>query len=495
MFFNESNIAINLKKISSNKKERSSQINNNIAKAKIHKLELNVENNTASMIVDDCLDSFVTFPLENYNGGYISLVSNGTPRERGAYKSLKIISEDYELLIDFETIKSTDDLYEYFDCFYLKDLRISDIAINKPINECWRINERRHLSKVIDAVDCLQDFGNFAILTLKKRSFTNFKIILEYEQSWVRYGISFGTEIGQFPYILNQYGLCKSKKGSLAYIEAEGYRTIRGGLDQSQIPAANNIKRYIDINSNMSTNYYSRFMDINSSVIRSYSHHSLIFFIKSNESAYKINNKIYPISDNTIVYLPAGSEELIFKYGSKSINVRFELFNERNLEFCTITPKNPEEYQNEFNQLFNIWTQQESGYKYKCTALFYTILANIQSECQISHQKEIPKVIKPAFNYISDNYNDHNITISLCANMCEISEVYFRKIFQEYFGVSPKKYINDLRIKLAISLINSHTYSISEISEKVGFYNPKYFSTIFKKATGLSPSEYKEGIL
>ena len=89
MFFNESNIAINLKKISSNKKERSSQINNNIAKAKIHKLELNVENNTASMIVDDCLDSFVTFPLENYNGGYISLVSNGTPRERGAYEFKK----------------------------------------------------------------------------------------------------------------------------------------------------------------------------------------------------------------------------------------------------------------------------------------------------------------------------------------------------------------------------------------------------------------------
>ena len=69
---------------------------------------------------------------------------------------------------------------------------------------------------------------------------------------------------------------------------------------------------------------------------------------------------------------------------------------------------------------------------------------------------------------------------------------YFSSRFKEEKGVSPLKYLNDLRIELACKYLRNSNYKINQICFFVGFDNPLYFSKMFRRNMGMSPKEYRE---
>ena len=88
------------------------------------------------------------------------------------------------------------------------------------------------------------------------------------------------------------------------------------------------------------------------------------------------------------------------------------------------------------------------------------------------------------------NYKKSDLSIKEIADKSFMSEVYFRKLFKEEYGISPQKYIIDLRIQNAVGLISVGYYSLKEIAYMSGYNDYKYFSVEFKKIVGVSPSEY-----
>ena len=93
------------------------------------------------------------------------------------------------------------------------------------------------------------------------------------------------------------------------------------------------------------------------------------------------------------------------------------------------------------------------------------------------------------FKYLEENFNSPTLTNKILADKCKISEVYFRKLFKKLNGVSPQKYIINLKLEFAFHLLGSNLYSVSEVSQKSGFQDTKYFSRIFKKRYGYSPKD------
>lgn len=133
-------------------------------------------------------------------------------------------------------------------------------------------------------------------------------------------------------------------------------------------------------------------------------------------------------------------------------------------------------------------------YKTECMADFYGIIVKLEKSVS---KKYVPpdkrEKISSAIDYIVKNYNTP-ITNELLASMTDCSTVYFRKLFCEIYGMSPIKYVNNLRIKKAKEALGSDYSSISDIALMLGFNNIYEFSRAFKAHTGSSPTEYAKKI-
>ena len=69
---------------------------------------------------------------------------------------------------------------------------------------------------------------------------------------------------------------------------------------------------------------------------------------------------------------------------------------------------------------------------------------------------------------------------------------WFTVNFKKITKFTPMQYIISLRIESAMNLLGNTDYSISQVAEAVGYDNALYFSRIFRKYTGMSPSDYKK---
>ena len=91
--------------------------------------------------------------------------------------------------------------------------------------------------------------------------------------------------------------------------------------------------------------------------------------------------------------------------------------------------------------------------------------------------------------YIDKNMGS-NLKVADIAELCGMSESYFRRLFNRYAGMSPVEYRNSIRISAAKSMLVENVSSISEIARAVGFDDSFYFSRLFRRVTGVSPSAY-----
>lgn len=121
----------------------------------------------------------------------------------------------------------------------------------------------------------------------------------------------------------------------------------------------------------------------------------------------------------------------------------------------------------------------------KVISIFYSIIHRLTSS--LTHTSNI---LQPAVKYIENNFQNNRLTNLMLSRQCNISEVYFRKLFTEQYKKTPKQYIIDIRIDKAKQLLTDGILKINFIAEKCGFSNPYHFSRTFKEKTGLTPTEY-----
>jgi len=92
--------------------------------------------------------------------------------------------------------------------------------------------------------------------------------------------------------------------------------------------------------------------------------------------------------------------------------------------------------------------------------------------------------------YIHNNFT-HHITLDELAAIACVSPSYLNRIFRGKTNQTPVEYLNWIRIKAAMYLLATENISISQISERVGISDSKYFSRLFHKHTELSPRAYR----
>ena len=206
------------------------------------------------------------------------------------------------------------------------------------------------------------------------------------------------------------------------------------------------------------------------------------------DTEIKTEDRSLHIKDNSVCFFPAHLDYTRNSTVDEFIVIHFNSFDYFSKSIAFFYPPKPEEIAPLFREILDCWTKKETGYRYRCTALLYTIFAKIREQYPAPSRYD-PRIEKGVL-YIKENFTRVDLSVTDAAEVCNISEVYFRKLFKKQFGVSPKTYIINARIKYAVNLIESGYYSLSEIAEMCGFEDYKYFSSQFHRIKGVPPSKY-----
>lgn len=122
-----------------------------------------------------------------------------------------------------------------------------------------------------------------------------------------------------------------------------------------------------------------------------------------------------------------------------------------------------------------------------------TILARTQSSCAgTTDLSESDKTMRQAAAYIKEHC-DQPLTLLSVATEFGFSREYFSTLFKSSTGFGFSDYLNQMRISKASTLLLSTSLSIGEISSQCGFNDGNYFTNVFKRNLGITPSQFRAG--
>lgn len=114
-----------------------------------------------------------------------------------------------------------------------------------------------------------------------------------------------------------------------------------------------------------------------------------------------------------------------------------------------------------------------------------------EEEIQIDSAEEKNVLVELAREYVEE-HNYENLMLTDVAQKAGISAGYLSTLFQRQLSRGFVDYLNEIRIEHACAYLRQNYLKTYEIAYKVGFRDEKYFSRVFKKIKGLSPSEYRK---
>lgn len=87
---------------------------------------------------------------------------------------------------------------------------------------------------------------------------------------------------------------------------------------------------------------------------------------------------------------------------------------------------------------------------------------------------------------------DENLSLGALSEEFELSKSYLNLIFQKATGHTPMDFFQELKMKEACKFLRSTELYIYQVGQRLGYQDPYYFSRIFRKVVGVSPTEYQE---
>lgn len=118
-------------------------------------------------------------------------------------------------------------------------------------------------------------------------------------------------------------------------------------------------------------------------------------------------------------------------------------------------------------------------------------LLSDREECDQKNKPE--NLFEMLVDYVNTHYRDPGLSLKKLATIFSYTEKYVSHLFKQKKGIGFNRYLNDLRLRYAHELISTGTCSVSEIAAHCGYSDPLYFSKLFKKKVGTTPTEYMKG--
>lgn len=152
------------------------------------------------------------------------------------------------------------------------------------------------------------------------------------------------------------------------------------------------------------------------------------------------------------------------------------------------------EYERIFKKIILELQRCQDDYEEMMTLLLRQLLISFRRELKKEHvfkNEYLDREMEEAAAYFNENYN-RNISIEEYAACRGMSVSWFIRNFKKYTGTTPMQFVTSIRITNAQMLLETTNYAVNEISRIVGYDNPLYFSRLFRKQKGCSPSQCRK---
>ncbi len=148
------------------------------------------------------------------------------------------------------------------------------------------------------------------------------------------------------------------------------------------------------------------------------------------------------------------------------------------------------------------FTEEEGGYRQiytcvstdQCSAYLRRLATILVEQLQSRTQDYRAKVVANIQQYIKENL-DRKLNLGEVALLFGFSQNYLSSMFSRYSGSSFVEYITNMKVSAAKDLLAQGDLKIYEVADRLGFENSFYFSKVFKKVEGISPSQYQQHLL
>ncbi|MEK6646620.1 MAG: AraC family transcriptional regulator [Candidatus Firestonebacteria bacterium] len=157
-----------------------------------------------------------------------------------------------------------------------------------------------------------------------------------------------------------------------------------------------------------------------------------------------------------------------------------------------------------FQDILDEAVLNKTGYMLKINSCLINLLIEIYRFLHIRDKvfysvkrvNEIYKknITKQMCKYIENNYKKQLSDIKL-SNKFHLSSQYISSLFRKQIGSSPIEYLTKIKIEIAKNLLKNFKKKISSIASEIGYNNTYYFYRVFKKNTGVTPSQYREKLI
>lgn len=225
-------------------------------------------------------------------------------------------------------------------------------------------------------------------------------------------------------------------------------------------------------------------------------HSDAFVYILSGSCRYRFDDGTqFTVREGDLLYL---ADQAIYEMTLLSENYRF-IFCDFTFEHDiprksnVYSPQDTSEAQTLFRRLLRCH-QNPTGHSFpEEMSLLYQIYGIVQFFANSQYlEKSVRQKLEQIKAHIDINFSDNTLSVSRLAELGNVSEVYFRKIFKTLYGISPSQYITNARLKQAESLMKYPFLTLEECAKQSGFSTLQYFCRVFKKVKGITPAQYRK---
>ena len=219
-------------------------------------------------------------------------------------------------------------------------------------------------------------------------------------------------------------------------------------------------------------------------------HFSSLSFRLRSDAVIHTKNETIQLGDGAVSFFPADVDYRREASVDDLYAIDMEVDNYASDRIEWFLTADPEAVGKQFREIHHVWTSGRMDRFYRANALLYALFAELYGE-GVAQDDGMPALLCRAIEYLDRHFAKPELSVTEVARHVGVSEVYLRHLFRQYRQCSPKQYLTDVRIRKAKALLSSGFYSVSQTAQKCGFRDDKYFSTHFKRLTGITPSQYK----